>query len=110
MPLKYAIPMHPPKDAGGTDTQPAYRTGVVLPNGAVLAGLDNCCSNGFGGMAAGEASANFVIDVNGLDGPNLLNQDQFILYACFGTVNYTVWLTGPPGKVSIPAAAQAFFQ
>jgi hypothetical protein len=82
----------------------------VLPNGAVLVGLDNCCGSGFAGMAAGEASANFVIDVNGLDGPNQLNQDQFVLYACFETVNCTVWLTGPPGKVSIPAAAQAFFQ
>lgn len=94
----------------GTATTQHTEPGVVLPNGAVLVGLDNCCGSGFAGMAAGEASANFVIDVNGLDGPNQLNQDQFVLYACFETVNCTVWLTGPPGKVSIPAAAQTFFQ
>ena len=94
----------------GTNTGQEGEPGLVLPNGATLAGLDDCCGNGFGGMAAGEASGNFAIDLNGLEGPNQLNQDQFLLYACFGTVSCTTWLTGPPGKITIPAAAQSFFQ
>ena len=96
---------------GVADNGQINEPGLILHNGAVVVGLDNCCGNGGMGFQPGEAAGNFVIDVNGLAGPNQLNQDQYLLYQCFGSVPCTTWMTGSPGRIAISAAAQAaYFQ
>lgn len=54
--------------------------GFVLPNGATLAGFENCCDNGGGAWNNG-----VVVDWNGAAGPNILGNDQMWLEFSYGT-------------------------
>jgi hypothetical protein len=69
---------------------------VVLANGAVIVGFDNCCSGTYG-LQSNESSKNILIDWNGPDGNNTLGDDQLELVYCFGSIDCTSWAIGPKG-------------
>jgi prepilin-type N-terminal cleavage/methylation domain-containing protein len=84
--------------------------GVVLPNGAVIAEMEDCCDNG-----GGQWSNDFIMDWNGDKPPNLVGDDQLWLGLCFGTADCNqIYSTGKPGRLNSPpfngASNQALFE
>jgi prepilin-type N-terminal cleavage/methylation domain-containing protein len=90
---------------GGNVNQP----GMILHNGAVIVGFDDCCTSPFNGQVPGEASNEFWLDVNGLAGPNQVDADQFLIWSCYGTVPCSVRMTGKSGQFIFSPAGQAMF-
>lgn len=60
----------------GETTEP----GFILKNGVVLVGLNNV-----GSATAGNNG--WVIDANGIEGPNIMNVDQLFVHMCAGAAN-----------------------
>jgi hypothetical protein len=83
----------------------AGEAGFVMQNGATVVGFSNCCANG--PVSDGLWTADWLIDWNGRQGPNIIGEDQLLVLHCYGKQDCGAWVPDQPPGSFRPWSTQA---